>query len=494
MTRTVTASASRVQAIGLLILGLTLFPTSILGQEPPAEGGAEVKVEGTAEESGKSSEPSKATAWYFGRVFPVSGPPIERAVILEEAGRIVAVGVEGEVNVPYGAREMDRRADTVWPGFVLAAGNLFSGQERLANGGNNSRGDTSIGDRLDIDAQGLQALARAGFTTFASSFSGGGIAGKGALLRPVVQAKGLVPLSDCLFKADAFLSMGFEAGTSSKESWKKNLEKARKYLTDLAAWKKAGDKSGAKKTEDKPKEPEKKPEGEKPAEPEKPADGKTETKPAEKKDEPKKDEPKAEEVKEPSKDAKIMPLVDVFERRLPGILGIADAAAFLHAESLFKSEESFRPALLELAPSRNDGRDLWRVAATIHKLGLPVIMVPDFTRISLTQSVRLTCRELVDQGIAVALIPEPGDLGALARFRFQLQEMRRFGFPADEILRAVTTTPAEILGIADRVGSLAVGRDANFLIFRGDPWSPTSGLMEVVVDGRSVLSLKEPLP
>jgi imidazolonepropionase-like amidohydrolase len=43
-----------------------------------------------------------------------------------------------------------------------------------------------------------------------------------------------------------------------------------------------------------------------------------------------------------------------------------------------------------------------------------------------------------------------------------------FGLPKDVALRSITLTPAEILGVANRVGSIAVGKDATFFVSDGD--------------------------
>lgn len=44
----------------------------------------------------------------------------------------------------------------------------------------------------------------------------------------------------------------------------------------------------------------------------------------------------------------------------------------------------------------------------------------------------------------------------------------REGLPYDEALKAITLYPARILGIADRVGSLTPGKDADLVLFRED--------------------------
>jgi len=47
--------------------------------------------------------------------------------------------------------------------------------------------------------------------------------------------------------------------------------------------------------------------------------------------------------------------------------------------------------------------------------------------------------------------------------------MTEYGFPADEAIRSATSRAAELLGMEERIGSVAVGRWADFLILNGNP-------------------------
>lgn len=62
----------------------------------------------------------------------------------------------------------------------------------------------------------------------------------------------------------------------------------------------------------------------------------------------------------------------------------------------------------------------------------------------------------------------------------------RAGLSRDTALRALTTVPAAILGIADRVGTLAAGKDADVVIWSGDPFDATSSVLRAFIDGREV--------
>ncbi|MEF9852650.1 MAG: amidohydrolase family protein [Hydrogenoanaerobacterium sp.] len=61
----------------------------------------------------------------------------------------------------------------------------------------------------------------------------------------------------------------------------------------------------------------------------------------------------------------------------------------------------------------------------------------------------------------------------------------RGGLSYDEALRAITITPAEICGIADRVGSIEVGKDADLVIFFGDPLSVYAAPKLVIINGEA---------
>ena len=55
-------------------------------------------------------------------------------------------------------------------------------------------------------------------------------------------------------------------------------------------------------------------------------------------------------------------------------------------------------------------------------------------------------------------------------------------------LRAVTLNPAEVLGVADRVGSLRPGKDADVVLWSGDPLDFASRALRVWISGREVYS------
>ncbi|MFN7727046.1 MAG: amidohydrolase family protein [Rubrivivax sp.] len=61
-----------------------------------------------------------------------------------------------------------------------------------------------------------------------------------------------------------------------------------------------------------------------------------------------------------------------------------------------------------------------------------------------------------------------------------------YGLPADEALKAITLYPAQILGVADRLGALAPGLLASFFVADGDPLQTTTQVQRLFVQGREV--------
>jgi len=59
-----------------------------------------------------------------------------------------------------------------------------------------------------------------------------------------------------------------------------------------------------------------------------------------------------------------------------------------------------------------------------------------------------------------------------------------FGLSKDEALKSVTLYPAQILGIADRVGSLEVGKAANVVVTDGDILEPRTDIKYLFIGGR----------
>lgn len=133
----------------------------------------------------------------------------------------------------------------------------------------------------------------------------------------------------------------------------------------------------------------------------------------------------------------------------------------------------------------------WLVRDAIAAAGVPVLVGPAMSRTwSTTETVNASFANaalLADAGIPIALMS--GYEGYVPKVRVVLLEAQvaaREGLGAERALRAITLGPAEVLGVADRVGSLTPGKQADLVVFDGDPLEYTSHVCAVVLGGELV--------
>ena len=62
----------------------------------------------------------------------------------------------------------------------------------------------------------------------------------------------------------------------------------------------------------------------------------------------------------------------------------------------------------------------------------------------------------------------------------------KYGLPFHETLKAMTINPAEVIGIEDRVGSLEVGKDADFLVLNDEPFTYKGYILQTYIEGNIV--------
>ena len=129
--------------------------------------------------------------------------------------------------------------------------------------------------------------------------------------------------------------------------------------------------------------------------------------------------------------------------------------------------------------------EAWKEPAFLVRTGTSVVL-PPFSHGGRTGDGAFmswnVARVLLDQGVPVALSAHGG---ARPQDRLPLQAgyAMRGGLSFDEALHAVTLAPATMLGVADRVGSLEVGKDADIVLWTGTPFEPSSSVSGVLLNG-----------
>ena len=133
----------------------------------------------------------------------------------------------------------------------------------------------------------------------------------------------------------------------------------------------------------------------------------------------------------------------------------------------------------------------YKVAEKIAEKRIPVVLGPFYyypgTSSQYSEGRKVNWNNagiLANAGVKVALASgmQTGSMNLLTAATFAV----RHGMTRDEALKAVTLRPAEILGVADRVGSLEKGKDADILILSGHPLVATSRIERIILNSKTV--------
>lgn len=100
-----------------------------------------------------------------------------------------------------------------------------------------------------------------------------------------------------------------------------------------------------------------------------------------------------------------------------------------------------------------------------------------------------TPAKLQEAGVRFAFYT--GDNSDLQGFRQNVRRALAAGLSHEAALRALTLSPAEILGVADRLGSIEVGKIANLVVTDGDIFAANTRVVRVIVDGQP-FELRQP--
>lgn len=154
--------------------------------------------------------------------------------------------------------------------------------------------------------------------------------------------------------------------------------------------------------------------------------------------------------------------------------------------AVFLEEEMEREGFGQMRIVIDAGAEAWREPDMLVRTDTAVILppLPSQGRTTDQALMPLDCaKKLVDAGITVALSAHPGS-SASPRLDVQAGYAMRGGLTREQALLAVTFTPAQILGIDERVGSVEVGKDADLVLWNGEPFEATTRPIGVLVGGR----------
>jgi imidazolonepropionase-like amidohydrolase len=176
-------------------------------------------------------------------------------------------------------------------------------------------------------------------------------------------------------------------------------------------------------------------------------------------------------------------LQPVLAGQLPMLIA-ADRASDILSALRLRREYGLRIVIL-------GGAEAWQVADRLAAERVPVVTgamnnIPGgFAALGQRQE---NAGLLARAGVPVAIIGNAGggdeEAFNVRNLRYEAGNAVAYGMSFDQALRAITLTPAEMFGVADRVGALAPGRDANVVVWSGDPFEFATRAERVFVRGR----------
>jgi imidazolonepropionase-like amidohydrolase len=373
-----------------------------------------------------------------GKVYPVSGPPIENGTVIISNGKIVSVGAN--VAVPAGAQRIDATGKIVTPGFVNSSTQLGvqeiaavnDTRDMSADGKDHIAASFTVWEGLNPNSVMLAPARKEGITSFVVIPTGGLIAGQAALVDVVPGTT-----TDMIIRAPVAMVAEIgdpqSAGLSSRGELivklREVLEDARYFQTHRDAFDRAQTRPFAASRLD------------------------------------------------------LQAMIPVIEGRLP-LLVTVDKASDIDAAMRVAREFNVKLII-------GGGAEAWMMADKLAAAKIPVLTgamnnIPaGFATLGQRQENAGLLRKA---GVPVALI---GNAGGGDEEAFNVRNLKQeagnavaYGMTWDDALRAVTLAPAEFFGVADRVGSLQTGREGNVVVWSGDPFEFTTRAEHVFVRGR----------
>ena len=135
------------------------------------------------------------------------------------------------------------------------------------------------------------------------------------------------------------------------------------------------------------------------------------------------------------------------------------------------------------------GAEAYRMTGTLNAAGVPVLLHPPMMRAGgETRNATFESAALLQEA-EVPFALQTGYEGYVPKTRVLLFEASiavANGLAATDALQAITLSPAQLLGVDDRVGSIKKGKDADLVLFNGDPFEYTSQVCGVLIDGELI--------
>jgi imidazolonepropionase-like amidohydrolase len=386
----------------------------------------------------------KPTAYVGAKIIPIIGEPIENGILIVQNGKIVAVGDARTVKLSADTVSIDVSGKVIMPGLVDSHSHIGEGSG--ADGSSPIQPEIRLLDSINARASGIQRAQAGGLTTV-NVMPGSGHLNSGQTL--YIKLRDGNTVDDILIMtANGKIAGGmkFANGTNSIRAtggnfpgtraksvslMREQLIKAQEYKAKVA--RAAGD-----------------------------------------------------ATKMPNRDLAMEAMVEVLEGKR-----VVHFHSHRHDDILsvirLQKEFGFKVVLQHVTEG-------WKVAAEIAKAKIPasIIMIDSPGGKLETIDLRYENPAILDKaGVLVGFHTD--DYITDSRFLFRSAGIAvRAGMSREKALYGLTMANAIMLDLDKRVGSLEVGKDADFVVLSGDPLSVYTHVLQTFVEGKNVFDRSNP--
>ena len=368
-----------------------------------------------------------------GTVYPVSGPKLERATVLIQNGRIAAVGTN--VTIPADATRIDAAGKWVTPGFIdggtqvglVEIGAVAGTREGFVQN-DTIAASFNVAEGLNPASNLIPVTRIEGITTVLAAPQGHLISGQAVL----IDLDGAT-IEQMLIKSPVGIVANFDENAKNEGGGSRAsiAERIRRVFNDALEYsrRRAEYNRGAM-------------------------------------------QPLSATA------ADLEALLPVLRGQLP-LIAVANRRSDI--QTALRIGREFRLRLI-LAGAQEG----WEIADEIARAGVPVLVepmdnIPTYDALGIRYE---NAAVLARAGVKVALMET--DTHNARNLRQQAGNAVSYGMTWDQALRAVTLSPAEAFGVADRYGALEAGKVANVVVWSGDPFELSTAIEHVIIRGREI--------
>ncbi|HLA76557.1 MAG TPA: amidohydrolase family protein [Vicinamibacteria bacterium] len=383
------------------------------------------------------------------RIVTVSGPTIEKGTLVLAGGKIAAIGAD--VAVPAGATVIDGSGKTVYPGLIdglttlglVEIGSVAGSVDTAEAGDVNPHAKAWVAVHAHSE---LLPVARAnGLTAALAAPQGGLVSGQSALIRlagstpdaltvktpvamHVTYPTGRAPFDFSRMFDEPELKTFEERQKERKKNQEKDLRRLANLLAEAKAYGAALEAA------------------------------------------------KSGKGAPPKPDLPMEALAPVARGELAVIMR-ADDEADIRGAVKFAADQGLKLVIA-------GGLEAWRCTDVLKEKAVPVLINVD--RLPRKESDPYDAAYanpglLFKAGVRFAIVSD--DASQSRNLPYEAAMASAYGLPAEIALRSITLSPAEIFGVANRIGSLEVGKDANLVIATGDILDHRTQVTGVFIDG-----------